>query len=1228
MNKTYRLVWSARHRSYVPASELAATRGKTAGGIVTAALTSARRGVSGRFFAFGKLAGAALLAMGFAMGAGAAPVLVSEQPWGSTNDQSAMDAAYGAGNWTFYNNYGSAGSSVDAIFAGSTNFVYLQGSAASDLSLKAFLGTNESTILDWVSSGGNLLLESAGWNTSIKLGGATLTYGGGSESATGKLTEAGERLFKSTPIANTSRSGSSLAHDAVIADDGVELITFIEGSTQNYGIQPIVAGYQYGKGYLLYSGLTLYQFHSTTDGGSLGDDAPSWLLNMIEGFKSPGQIGEAANGGKPVDILPGAVQSGADLAANKLNPVFDGGTLKMDVAQGAYAQNFTINTNGGAIDQAGNTSVFTGVFADGASGSGALTISNSGSAGAIVLTGSNTYTGATVIDSGATLALAGAGSIALSSGVSSNGVLDLSATDNGASVRSLAGTGAVVLGDKGLTLTNAGDTFSGTIAGTGSVTVSGGTQTLSGTNAHAGGTYVRDGGALRVSADANLGTGQLALDGGILETTASFATSRDVALQGNGGAFHTDNGTTLALQGNIAGSGLLVKSGAGTLELAGDNVGGSAGAPGAGWTGGMLVNAGTVEVTHARGLGTGNVVLDGGSIRTRVDVVSNQSIALGGGTAFDTATGTTATLAGNLVTGGGDGSCFVKTGQGTLNVAGNATLAKGTCVEQGTLRANGLLDSNVTVASGAMLGGAGIVLGSVDVRGTLSPGNSPGYLTVAGTVNMLEGSTYREDISGTMQAGPATPMGAAGYYSYLRVTDGGQFNIGANTTLAPQLENLFSPSQSGYGSATYTPRLGDGFRIVTAEGGINGRFASVAQPTGLAANTRFAVFYDALGSNSIDLRVVPTSYGQWLAGGNRNAASAAEVLDGIAAANEDGSVTTGQQQLLYVAATQSEAGLTRFVTGLAGEVHGAMAAAAPQAGQRLAGSVLRQLDAGAAGAATAAAPGQALWVDVGADHGRWSGRGASAFSTNRSQFVFGADVLGGDTTRAGLGFSYSNTNVGANGGSGNIDEYMGFAYGQAALGPVVVDGMAGFGTNDWHTQRTDVTGLSAGSLKTDASGHSTQLGMGVRAPVAMGRAVLEPFARVLWQKSTRGAAGESADTPASLALGEYSATGNRVTLGVTARSSAREATPGELRYQVSAGIGRDQGDLLQPTVQGSLAGIGMGITSPDVGRVFGQLGFSGKMQLSKQASAYLGLNGEVRRGKHDVGVSGGVRVSF
>ncbi|WP_162251926.1 hypothetical protein, partial [Massilia sp. Root335] len=70
----------------------------------------------------------------------------------------------------------------------------------------------------------------------------------------------------------------------------------------------------------------------------------------------------------------------------------------------------------------------------------------------------NTYSGATSVNMGGTLALAGSGSIALSSGVNDNGVFDIAATDNGAQIQSLSGSGAVLLGGQTLTLTNAGAT--------------------------------------------------------------------------------------------------------------------------------------------------------------------------------------------------------------------------------------------------------------------------------------------------------------------------------------------------------------------------------------------------------------------------------------------------------------------------------------------------------------------------------------------------------------------------------------------------------------------------------------------------------------------------------------------------------------------------------------------------------------------------------------------------
>ncbi|MBU3553945.1 hypothetical protein, partial [Polynucleobacter sp. MWH-Post4-6-1] len=65
-----------------------------------------------------------------------------------------------------------------------------------------------------------------------------------------------------------------------------------------------------------------------------------------------------------------------------------------------------------------------------------------------------TYTGTTTIDTGATLALSGTGSIATSRGVVDNGSFDISATTSGASITTLSGNGQALLGAQTLTITN------------------------------------------------------------------------------------------------------------------------------------------------------------------------------------------------------------------------------------------------------------------------------------------------------------------------------------------------------------------------------------------------------------------------------------------------------------------------------------------------------------------------------------------------------------------------------------------------------------------------------------------------------------------------------------------------------------------------------------------------------------------------------------------------------
>jgi fibronectin-binding autotransporter adhesin len=348
-------------------------------------------------FEFVKIAEVVLFALSWSASVSAAPVLVSESPWGSTNDQSAMNLVYGPGNWSLYSSYATASANVGSIFSNSTNFVYLQGSENSDIPLKSFITSNQAPILNWVSNGGNLLLESAGWNTSITLDKATLAFDPdfGHAAHSGNLTQDGIDLFTAYPIVNTSRRGTSLSHDFITTENGVTLVVFIVGNTDGYGTLPIVGGYQYGQGYLLFSGLTPYYFHLTSTGDPLGADAPSWLENMIASFPTPNIT------------LTGSPYAASKLALGTLNPVFDGGTLMMDSDENSYPQNFTINGNGCTIDQNGFVSTFSGVFSDDIGGSGPLSIMNSRSGGSVIFTGANTFSSTTTIDNGATVAING-----------------------------------------------------------------------------------------------------------------------------------------------------------------------------------------------------------------------------------------------------------------------------------------------------------------------------------------------------------------------------------------------------------------------------------------------------------------------------------------------------------------------------------------------------------------------------------------------------------------------------------------------------------------------------------------------------------------------------------------------------------------------------------------------------------------------------------------------------
>ncbi|WP_249164326.1 autotransporter domain-containing protein [Bradyrhizobium jicamae] len=336
-------------------------------------------------------------------------------------------------------------------------------------------------------------------------------------------------------------------------------------------------------------------------------------------------------------------------------------------------------------------------FAGSIQGTGGLEVL----AGTQTLSGANTYTNATQVDAGATLALKGNGSITNSGyvgfspgGPGQVGTFDISQTTTGASINALfdaAGVGVVALGSKTLTITT-GSLFAGVIqdggiaGGTGGnlVIASGAVQQLAGTNSYTGSTTIAAGGELDLVTQ---GAGQ----------NGSIATSSGVT---NNGIFDITGLTTgsTAIKSLAGASTGTVNIGNKTLTITAAN-GNFAGVIGDGGLGGSLVIAGGTQILSGVNTYTGattvngTLVVDGSTASSSMTNVTTNALLSGSGTV-----GNTSIIGGTLAPGSVGGSVF-----GPLNVQGNLSFtAASTYLVQVSPATSGLTN----VSGTANLGGA------------------------------------------------------------------------------------------------------------------------------------------------------------------------------------------------------------------------------------------------------------------------------------------------------------------------------------------------------------------------------------------------------------------------------------------------------------------------------------------------------------------------------------------
>ncbi|MEK7953982.1 beta strand repeat-containing protein [Luteolibacter soli] len=463
---------------------------------------------------------------------------------------------------------------------------------------------------------------------------------------------------------------------------------------------------------------------------------------------------------------------------------------------------------------------------------------------------SNNYTfgGTGTITSSGGLHKLGAGSLTLTSPLSSGSSLLLDAGEVALNGTSTVSGNLVLIGASGNLTLGGNNTFTGSLLDSGSAIRSftgtssfGGITTTNATLSFTGTTNFTGGGAtIWLGNITGAHTTATIEPGAVINVTGSYVDDLVFGRDGGSAAVVQNGGTFTYTPANRANA-FIGASGAntgtassyqmngGTLNMPNIKLGLALGGTSAGVTGSFTQAGGSVSVRQLElgstfGFGTATCTLNGGTftigtggitttsglytfalggstISAAADWQSPLAIALtgtGGNTTFDTA-GHTIRLTGALDGTGG----LVKTGAGTLILNGLNSFSGTTAVQAGTLGGNGNSDNSaLTVASGA----------------TLAPGDADTAVFFCSSADLAPGSTLHVKIDGEFSSAD-------------QVQSFGTIDIaGATLTLGE------------IGASTLS--TGTEFAIVDASGGVTGTFASLPEGATISSGLNsFVIHY-------------------------------------------------------------------------------------------------------------------------------------------------------------------------------------------------------------------------------------------------------------------------------------------------------------------------------------------------------------------------------------------------
>jgi autotransporter-associated beta strand protein len=648
-----------------------------------------------------------------------------------------------------------------------------------------YFGNTASTFGGGVTlSAGTISLGSGSGGTGSFFGQGTLTINGGSFNQVGSaatvngltgivlnadLNHANTALTFSNNI-NLGATGSAtsrIINDTAVSSAPLTLSGVISDGTNGTttGITKTGTGTLVLSGTNTYTGTTTIQAGTlqvnanapSGSAGSLGNSTTSVLLGNTTGSSNATlQDGGAGTLTIARDIVVQAGNTGVATISSSVqgntSSTYSGNIF---LGSGGTGHNLTLAPTDF------HTTSFSGIIQDpaGLSGpAGVLTIAAGSSSSTVRLSGTNTYTGGTVLSSGTlrinNLQALGLGALTINGGAISQSVagavtgltgqtwagnFSFSATAGAINL----GTSSVTLtGSRTITLDNGSATVGGIISGSGFGLTLKGTQFTG--NLFLNGANTFDGGTTVVGSTANftvssgtssgLGTGQTSLGN---STTSRVSLAADTTVQSlnsgiaaptvsAGGSGYTNGTQNLVFTGG-GGSGAV-----GTATISGGAITSvSITSYGSGYT-----SAPTIALSSP-GSGTGGSIVS--NFGSSSFILNARTLTLSGGNS------TPALYAGVL---SGSGGSLVKNGSGTQELTGTSTYTGSTTVNGGTLLVSsaGSINgtSGVTVAGGALVYTSSVGLSkNVTVSGGTFRNNGANYTgTLAFTSGTLGGTNF------------------------------------------------------------------------------------------------------------------------------------------------------------------------------------------------------------------------------------------------------------------------------------------------------------------------------------------------------------------------------------------------------------------------------------------------------------------------------------------------------